>query len=708
MNISLRWLNSYLLPADLSADEAEDVLTHAGFPIESRTATPDGDTVLDVEVTSNRPDVLSHVGCAREIAASPRARSARTLVPPAFAEAASAGGAPGPLALDNRVSALCPLFTARVFTGCRVGPSPAWLVRAIEAVGQRSINNVVDITNFVTLELGNPCHVFDLARLAGPRLVVRHAAEGEKLRTLDGKDRTLKAADLVVADAERAQSLAGVIGGADSEVTERTTDVVLEMATWDPVTVRTQARRLAITTHAGYLFQRRVHPRTIDLAARRAAALIAELTGGRVAGGVLSAGAAPPPTRVVEMRTSRARLVLGIETPVGDIIRMFRALEIGVSQADENTLRCEIPPHRDADLTREIDLIEEVARVGGYDRVPVADKLPVTVRAAQPHRRALGEVGRVLTGLGFHETVTFSFTSPKRADAFVPTGLARVDVDDARRGEEPTLRPSVLAGLLGCRRANEDARSAPAGGVRLYEIAAAFAQREPRQSVERQTLALLADVPGAEGAAKRTHDDRQQGLRIVRGAVDALVRAMHGPTAEVRVEPAGPAHPVPSAAWDAAATGLLSLRASRGAEPEVLGVFGMLTPATLAAFGLDTPVVAAELDVAALVRGFPPRSLAHELPSFPAIERDLSLVVEEGGRWADLEGAVGGLSLAGLEAVSYVGVYRGKPLAAGKKSVTVRLRFRDLGRTLRHDEVDPQVSMVVGEARKRFQAELRA
>ncbi|USN99342.1 MAG: phenylalanine--tRNA ligase subunit beta [Phycisphaeraceae bacterium] len=707
MDISLDWLNQYLSPADATAQEADDLLTQAGLPIESRTALPGGDVLLDVEVTSNRPDCLSHIGCAREVAAL----SGRELVYPEPSEPARAGPVSDLLTLENRDHAACPLFTAHVLTGCKVGPSPSWLVERLEAIGQRSINNAVDITNFITMELGNPCHVFDRNKLAGHKLVIRFAEEGEKLRTLDDKQRVLKEADLVVADAERAQSLAGVMGGGDSEVDESTTDVVFEMATWDPVTVRTQARRLAINTDAGFRFQRGVDPRTIDFAARRAIALLVELTGGQLAEGVLSEGAPLPGPQIVTMRPSRVETILGIEIPVGDMISMLRAVEVGVEQAGEDELRCEIPPHRARDLTREIDLIEEVARITGYDAIPIAESMSVKIDAPQPERRARRELVRVLTGLGFDETVTFSFTSPRHAELFVAPGLEAAAVDDARRADEPTLRPSGLLGLLGCRRANQSARSAAPGMVRLFEVTSTFAQHPaagdetvPPESVERRNVCLLMDAPGSGETTRRSHDDLQQGLRVMRGAIDTVVRAMHGSEAEVTVEPHAGC-PIP--AWDANATAWVGVRGPGASKAVTIGLFGLLSDAALKAFDIDTPVVAAELGLDSLVAGYPPRSLAHALPQFPHIERDLSLVLDESVRWSTVSAMVNGLGLDRLESCGFVGTFRGKQVGPGKKSVTLRLRFRDPDRTLRHEEVDPQVESVVLQSKQALGAELR-
>ena len=695
MDISLHWLNKYLAPDALTADEADDLLTRAGFPIEERTDLPGGDVRLDVEVTSNRGDCLSHLGCAREVAASRSASTPRELMPPVITDPPTSGRVANHLTLTNDERGVCPLFTARVIKGAKVGPSPDWLVTSLEAVGQRSINNVVDITNFITLELGNPCHVFDLAKLAGAALHIRYARQGETLTTLDAKNHKLLPADLIVADSERPQSLAGVMGAKDSEVTTSTTDLVFEMATWDPVTIRTSARRLAIRTDAGYRFERGVDPRTIEDAARRAVALICELTGGSLCKGVLAEGPpVPEPTRI-SLRPSRCDKLLGIQVPAGDMIQSLRALEIDVEQEGGDELLCVIPPHR-LDLTREIDLVEEVARTASLDAIPIGEKLEVTVRRPQESERAMRELGSLLTGMGFYETVTFSFVSPTIAEPFIASGLEAVRVDDDRRKAEPTLRPSVLPSLLACRKANQDAQASPPGGVRLFETSAVFAQTPKNESRERRTLSLLMDVAG-EGA-KRAHAERQHTIRAMRGVIETLARGMFGPEARLIIEPAAPTQN----AWDTTAYAEIRL------GDRLLGRFGVIDAKVQSTAGLDQPVVCAELDLAPMIEAFPPVGSVQPLPEFPPIERDLSLIIDEPVTWASVENLVRGANLDRLEACSFVGVYRGKQVGAGKKSLTMRLRFRDPARTLRHEEVDPEVASVVEGVKRQLGAEIRA
>ncbi len=697
MDISLAWLNTYLDPAGVSVEEADRLLTDAGFPIEGTTTLPSGDVVMDVEVTSNRGDCLSHVGCAREIAAAGHRSVARSLVMPEFADPTPGAPIGSELTLDNRAHHACPRFTARLIRNVKVGPSPGWLVTALESIGARSINNVVDVTNYVTFELGNPCHVFDHAKLAGGALIVRNAKKGERVKTLYEGEHELIETDVVVADAQRPQSLAGVIGGYDSQVDEGTTTVAFEMATWTPAIVRAMGRRMNIRTDAGYRFERRIDPNTIDFAARRAVALICELSGGELAEGVLDAGPALPEPAVLEVRAARASDLLGVYTPAGEIADLLKPLGFA-PEVHGDSVRCTVPPHRSADVSREADLIEEIARARSLDEVPMKETLEV--RVARPQADELGErlISGVLTGLGAYETVTFSFTSPERGAMFCPTGVELVAVDDDRRKAEPTLRPSLLTGLLGCRRANQDAGVEPAGGVRLFETASVFGQRNGA-SIENRNLGLLFDVVGA--GKTRTTDEIQRAVRVMRGAIDAVVRAVAGPEARVRVEPSDPF----GSAFDPNAFARLSLEAGESSAP--VGYMGVINGTALRAFGVDHPCVGAELGVAGLLAHYPPKALAHELPRFPAIDRDVSLIVDDATTWAGIAGLVESLDLDLHTGHAMVGVYRGSNIGAGRKSVTVRLEFRDDERTLRREEVDPQIQRLADAASRELGAEIR-
>lgn len=695
MLISLAWLNRYLDGAPHSAERVRHALIEAGFPIESATALPGGDLRLDVEITSNRGDCLSHVGLAREVAAK-LGIALRDPLAAAPTPARDATSAASLVRVENTVPDVCPRFTARVIRGVKVGPSPAWLREALEAVGQRSISNIVDVTNFLNFELGHPCHAFDLAKLGGAALVIRYARESEKLTTLDGKARTLRSDELVVADAQRAQGLAGVIGGGESEVSGGTTDVVLEVATWDPVTVRRAARRHGIRTDASYRYERFVDPRCVDAAAERAAALMAEVSGGRVCAGAVEAGPALAPRTRIVLRPARCHALLGCDVPTERVVHLLGALGVEVSP-EGASMACTVPAFR-PDLLLEIDLIEEVGRLHGLEKIPIHERMSIVARGPQESERARRELDALLTGMGFFETVTFSFTSPPESAPFLPAGLREIRVDDERRKADPVARPSVLPGLLACRRGNQHAGAE--SGVRLFETSSVFAQDARGNSVERTKLGLLVDCPVRGKSASVA--ELQAGIRVLRGAIEALVRTLAGTAAPLVVEPASP----PCAGFDPKACATLTL----GSAP--LGWLGLVGKDVQAMYDLSTPVVGAELDVARLVSGFPPGATVAALPQFPGIERDVSLVVDEPITWdriakeiARSAGSRPGDRLAGWE---FVTTYRGAQLGKGRKSMTVRLRFRDPARTLRHEEVDGPVEALLGELKGRLGAEVRA
>tara|TARA_R110000868_G_scaffold119469_1_gene316614 strand:- start:329073 stop:331175 length:2103 start_codon:yes stop_codon:yes gene_type:complete len=700
MDISLRWLNQYLSPSDLTPEEADHILTEAGMPIEEHKPSNDGDVVLDVEVTSNRGDCLGHIGIAREIAAARYTENRRTLKMPELAKMSFGPAIGDELKLTNSVPDVCPLFTARLIRNVKIGPSPKWLIQAIESLGQRSINNVVDITNFITLELGNPCHVFDYDKLAGHELQVRYAKAGEEVNTLYAGKHKLKLTDLVVADANGPQSLAGIIGGHDSQVDEGTTTVVFEMATWDKVTIRNTGRRLNIRTDAAFRFERGIDARTIDYAAQRAAQLICEVSGGQLAEGVLSQGSPLPEETIIELRPSRCDVILGVHSEPTEIADLLNGLSIR-TEIKGDVLHCAIPPHRSHDLLREIDLIEEVARARSLGVIPASKTISVQIREPQQSERAVRAIGACLTGLGFYETITYSFTSPPKGKMFLRDGQENVAVDDDRRKAEPTLRPSVLLGLMYSRKANQDARADMPGGVRLFEISSCFAQKSgTRDSVERQQLAMLADVPFAGKAAK--HEEIQHSVRVMRGSIESMLSLTFGGDVRIIFTPALPVHK----GYSPSAHALISAEVN-GTTYE-LGSVGVLSDQAMKIEGLTGVYVAAELWIEALIAPFPPISRASLLPAYPGINRDLSLIVAESTPWSSIETLARSQSLAKCVGYEMVSVYRGKQLGEGKKSVTLRLHFRDDERTLRHEEVDPQMDQLAGAAKSTLGAEIRS
>ncbi len=677
MKISLHWLGKYL-SGPVAPDQLEPLLMGVGFPVDGRQPAAGGDEVFEVEVTSNRPDCLSHLGVAREVAAA----TGLGLVPPVCdlpAEGSEAVEATTSVALE--APQVCPVYTARVIRGVKVGPSPAWLVQALEAIGLRSVNNVVDVTNYVLFEMGQPLHAFDLGKLAGRRIVVREAREGEPFVAIDSTKHALKPGMLVIADAQAPQAVAGVMGGLASEVGPATTDILLESAIFAPLSIRRTSRALKLKSDSSYRFERGIDPCGVEQASRRAARLIVELAGGTIARGVIRAGEREPDLATITLRPERCRAILGTEVATAEMVPLLDRLGLAPRlNAAGDLITCTAPSHR-LDLKKEIDLIEEVGRLAGYDRLPVGRRIAVVARAMQGDIAAGRRLRQVLSGHGYYETVTFSFVQPRQGEPFLNAGATAVRIDDERRKKEPMLRPSVLPSLLVCRKANQDVGNA---GVRLFETAATW-QRQGGAIVEKRRLGLVADVEEAQAK------DPSPALRELRGVVAELIGQLRaGAVTFVPVQ-------VPYL------VGAAEVRL----DGQMLGVCGGLTADTAKLFELSGMVAVAELEYDPLVAAYPPQRQTHALPRFPAIERDLSVVVEEAVPWARLEAAVRSAGPQLLEETRFVTTYRGKPIPKGKKSVTLRLVFRDPQATLRHEQVDPQVAAVVGALQEATGAELR-
>ncbi len=685
MIITVNWINEYL-DRPLSAEEVIAALANAGLGCESREDLPGGDVRLDIEITSNRGDCVSVVGLAREAAAVTGRRLLLPEMPSHHSQSLIVGVDAARdsqsllVGVENLDHELCPYYSARVIRGVRVGPSPAWLRQRLEGIGQRCVNNVVDVTNFILFELGQPLHAFDLATLKGGRIVVRRARKGETMTAIDGSRLMLDEAMLAIADAQRPVALGGVMGGQDTEVSGRTTDVVLEAAAFNAANVRATSRRLRLMSPSSYRFERGVHPATVAAAADRAASMIAKLAGGAWDGRAVVAGAPIPVDPVVSMRVERCRAIAGIDIPGDEMVGILARLGLRPTEKQgERLIECAIAPHR-LDLTREIDLIEEVVRIHGLDRIAPRERIEINVVGPQEAVLRRRAVEQALTACGFYEVVTYSFLPGAEARTFLHEGLELLTLQDDRRKAEPALQPSVLPGLLRCRKRNQDVGHKE---MRLFEKAACFAMIGDRKA-EHVMLGLCLDAP-----------DRQQGLRAMRTAIDAMVTSLLGSASDVQINPLDQAWFEPGAA------------ASLSVQGKRLGVLGVLNRKIQAGFDLETPVVAAEINFESILeldrqeRGLSP------LSTFPCIQRDLSLIVDESVSWRAIESEIAGLDLDDLESIRFIGTYRGKPIERGRKSVTLRLTFRNPDRTLRHEEVDPQVAAVVAATGQRLGAALR-
>jgi len=669
---------------------------HAGLmilPREARVGTPVDellgfpDTILEVNVTPNRPDALSHVGIAREL-------SAITGVPVRIPAAQPAGKGELPARVDVEDTQRCPRYVARVIEGVHVGPSPLWVQERLRACGVRPISNVVDATNLALLELGHPLHGFDLDKLAGRRIVVRRAREGEPLTTLDGKERKLSADDLVIADGEKPVALAGVMGGQTSEVGDKTTRVLLESAMFEPAGIRRTSRRHALHTEASHRFERGMDEHGADRAADRCAELIVQLAGGRLLPGAIDVYPSPREPAKVLVRPARVSAVLGV--PVGDaeVDRWLRALQL-VPMGDG---RWSVPSWRQ-DLTREIDCIEEIARLRGYDTIPV--KLhPAGVgetAAISPQWRVTQQARAALSAHGFDEALNYSFLAEKDLAAVSPQTPLRVA--NPLTTEQGAMRTTLLAGLLrnlgyNLARGVRDLKLYELGRVYLPEADARHPSGElawPAHEPRRLGLALT----GSRRAKGWSGGGDAADFYDLKGAVEDVLEAMG--IAEARFQPG--AH---SALHPASSSALLV----RG---QPAGNLGQVHPRVAGHFEVPQETFVAELDWEVLLEHSLAVKRLRGVPKFPAVARDLAFVVEASVPAERLLEEIRGADSAKLlEHVTLFDVYRGPPVPEGRKSVAFGLSLRAADRTLTDAEADALCASIRDRLKARVGAEIRA
>ena len=678
MKILLSWLNDYV-ETGLPAEKIVEILSDLGLPCEGIKSFDD-DVVIDVEITSNRGDCLSYIGIARELAAA----TGEKLKMPAVKLDESAGDVADLAAVEIAEPDLCGRYTARIIEGVKVRPSPDWLKNRLKVIGLRSVNNVVDATNYAMMETGQPPHAFDYEKITQGRIIVRKAFAGEQIISIDGSKCRLAPDMLIIADPQGPVAIAGVMGGADTEVSEMTTTVLLEDAYFDPLSVRKTSRKLSLPSEAAFRFERTVDIETVDWASKRAAQLITQVAGGKVAKGVIDIYPKRPAQKEVTLRLARLNKVLGVEIPPRETVKILSRLSFQPNQKDD-LISCTVPSWR-SDIYREIDLIEEVARLYGYNRIPTEQKIEIKVVPVDARQKLAESVGTYLNGCGFYETINVAFIDNSIAELFAAEDSGEhLGVKDVSRKSDNLLRQMLLPSLLAVIKTNLNAKNTPCS---IFEIADTFVPR-PRRSktdtlpIEKTKLAIACDI----GEPVYYENERlfyegslvtlDNSFQFLRGVVDGLIKSIKR-DAEVVFEPA-------ELLW--AQTGARII-----VDSKLIGVTGIVSQAVKDKFDFKnvTPS-AAELDFEALSALQTGLLKVKPVPKFPAIERDLSIVIDEQVRWADIAAAVKKKAPNELEDFSFkaeVGIYRGKGIPSGKKSLTLTLRFRDQDGTLTHETVD--------------------
>lgn len=660
-----------------------------------RTGSGGADVSIDIAVTTNRPDAACHVGVARDVAALTRSE----LNLPAVTTPTDSGAVGELISVDIECPQLCRRYAAMIVADIQVGESPPWLRERLVAVGLRPINNIVDVTNYVMYESGQPLHAFDYDRLAGGAIIVRASRGGEQFATLDGKWHTLPADVVLICDKQQPVAIGGIMGGANSEVEDSTTTVLIESAWFDPSSTRKSARRLGMQTDASYRFERGVDASGQVRAAARAAHLMASLGGGRIVEGCVDAHPNPLVLPAVSLRLSRIPVILGITIPVEEVVRILEALGFGVSQ-DGSTLNCTVPPHR-PDVSLEIDLIEEVARIHGFDKIgkPRTTALPGSVPRERPIDALRESVHILLNGRGYREIYTNSLLDHGTATQFSNLSLGTdypvVETVNPASSTISTLRPSLLPGLLKVMQFNTHHGQSP---LRFYEMGHVF-HRSEEQAVyidgyaEYETLIMgisgLAQPPTWDGKG------RDVDFFDMKGDVESVL-SKFGLT-HVRMD------------YQSQPTDVTAYQITMIYKDQRLGCIAELSSDLQRQWDLRTPVYFAEFNWTRLVLHAQERANEMFTPvnRFPVADRDIAVLLPRSQPAGPLLQTIRKFGAPLLQDVRVFDLYEDRRLGSRKKSLAFALRF-GAHRTLTDKEIDRKVNRVVKALHELYGAELRS
>ncbi len=629
------------------------------------------DVVMDFEVTPNRGDCLSVLGIAREVSAVYDV----PLKPLAIELNETGEEIERAIEIETVNREDCPRYTARLVRNVTIGPSPLWLRERLVKLGFRAINNVVDITNYVLLGLGQPLHAFDYDTLRGHKIVIRSARDGERFTTLDEKERTLTAEDLLICDGEGPVAIAGVMGGLNSEVTDQTTNVLIESAYFRPGAVRRTAKRLGLPTEASYRFEREVDPEGVIRAADLAASLMAELAGGKVASGVIDKDYRKKKgPEIINVRVARVNATLGIKMTGEAIEKTLRRLAMRTQQQD-GIIQVTVPSFR-RDVTRPIDIIEEVGRIVGFDEIPVTlPRREMDTRSLAPEKRAEDTARRIMVALGYYETIHYSFVDEGWLDTLgIPEGdpLRRwVRLRNPIREDMAVMRTFLLPSLINTARNNFNYK---VQDIKIYELRNTYTSKGGTElPTERLHLAGLAmgKNPYTFGFQKHPFD-----FQDIKGDVVSLCEALR--IDSVRFVP--PENPRPYLHPG------ISAEIQLGDLP--IGFLGKLNPTVAATLKIDENVYGFEVDFAALVQGIRAEITAAEISKFPPVTRDLAVVVDNAMPVGEIIQRIYSFRNKYLKQVELFDIYTGKGIPEGKKSVAVRVTYQALQKTLKDKEVD--------------------
>ncbi|MBO1223213.1 MAG: phenylalanine--tRNA ligase subunit beta [Candidatus Scalindua sediminis] len=670
MKVSYNWLKDYV-KHNFSVKELSERLTNVGLVVD--TTTPiDKDSCLDIEVTSNRPDCLGFIGIAREVAAV----ACNELIIPDVDYATISEDVKDITNVTVKDKELCPRYTARIIKNVSMGPSPEWLQKKINTIGLRPVNNIVDITNYVLMESGQPLHAFDFDKLSGKKITVRRALNGEVMVAIDGSKCTLTPDMLVIADSRKPVAIAGLMGGRDTEVSDTTKNILLESAFFEPGNVRRTSRKLGIRTDSSYRFERRVDPECVDWASRRAAKLIQEIAGGEIAEGVIDRNYLKKEKTNVTLRIARLNSLLGIHIEKDLVKDIMERLQFKIISETKTSLKVNVPTFR-GDVYREIDLIEEVARIHGYDNIPTKSNIGLKPIQENKFDVVVEKVRNIISGLGFSEVITDSIVgnSQNQHDA-IWSDNSSIKIVNPIRQDENLLRKTLVHNLLRVKKHNQNYGIEK---TQIYELSKIYLpQKNDKIPEEKECLCILGE----------------EGFLSLKGVVEAIHKHLN-------IE-----HKLESTPYrfDLFRPGK-SAKLKLGGK--VLGYIGELSSGTIKGHDFRSTPCITELNFNLLVDMANLESSFQKIPSFPTMMRDLAIVSDEKITWNDIRGCIESLKIDYVDGIEFFDVYRGKQVEQGKKSIAFRLIFRADDRTLKSEEVDALQEKILENLNKILGVKLR-
>jgi len=666
MKISCNWLKDYIC-FYLSPQELADKLTNAGLVVADIKSVEE-DFCLEVEVTSNRPDCLGIIGIAREVAAV----TGGILRYPETNYICESINVSKFINIVVDDSILCPRYTARVIRNVNIKQSPEWMQKRLRCLGLRPVNNIVDITNYVMMETGQPLHTFDLDKLSGQKVIVRRAMAGEEIVAINGARRALFHDMLVIADSKRPVAIAGIIGGKDTEISESTKNILLECAQFEPRQVRRTSRALGITSDSSYRFERGTDFEGVDFASKRAVRLIKEIAGGEIAGGITDINSNKPVKKKITLRMERLNRILGLEMKRDIAVDILNRLQFKIINEVDNYIDVEVPGFR-GDVYREIDLIEEIARIYGYNNIPTKTSISVRGSVKSKYERVEDSIRQFLVCLGFYEVKTFSIVDKSPLQSInLWSDSGGIDIANPLRQEESRLRTCLLPSLINIKIYN---MHHGVEKVKIFEIAKVYLadDRLPR---EKTCLGIVADVD----------------FYTLKGIIESLLLNL-GIILNCELVTAGV---IESKLFKDGKAAKIKLSSN------ILGYLGEAKE-----FGFKTSPYMAELDMDLLVEKSNFTKKYQTLSQYPPVFRDLAIVIKEDYIWADIENCIKNTKANYLEEINFFDIYRGKQIPAGMKSIAFNLCFQSQDRTLKSEEVDLAVQTILNSLHETLGAELR-